>query len=56
MEKTNWSIHIHLILTLVFILWGFFGLYWAVERLTTSITSRTDHMYEMFIDLLKEKR
>ncbi len=51
-EKKNWSIHAEFIVLLLTLLVGFYLLDGKIERQS----QRTDRLYEMFIDLLKEQR
>jgi hypothetical protein len=51
-ESKSWSIHAEFIILLVTLLGGFYILDGKIERQG----DRTDRLYEMFIDLLKEKR
>ena len=53
MEKTNnWFVHVEWVVVLVTLLGGFYLLDGKIERQG----ERTDRLYEMFIDLLKERR
>lgn len=52
MENKSWTIHAEFIVLLITLLGGFYLLDGKIERQST----RTDKLYEMFIDLLKEKR
>lgn len=46
----NWFIHVEWVVMLVTLLGGFYLLDGKIERQNT----RTDRLYEMFIDLIKE--
>ena len=50
--KVNWSVHTEFVVLLVTLLGGFYLLDGKIERQS----ARTDRLYEMFIDLLKEKK
>ena len=52
MEKNNWFAHVEWVILLVTLLGGFYTLDNKIERQA----SRTDKLYEMFIDLIKETR
>jgi len=52
MEKNNWFVHIEWVVVLVTLLGGFYLLDGKIERQG----ERTDRLYEMFIDLIKETR
>jgi hypothetical protein len=51
-NKTNWLSHVEWCVMLVTLLGGFYLLDRKIERQS----SRTDRLYEMFIDLIKEGR
>ena len=51
-NKNNWFVHIEWVVVLVTLLGGFYLLDGKIERQG----QRTDRLYEMFIDLLKEKK
>lgn len=52
MEKSqaNWFVHVEWVVVLITLLGGFYMLDGKIERQS----QRTDRLYEMFIDLLKE--
>lgn len=50
MEGKNWFVHVEWAVLLVTLIGGFYVLDGKVERQA----SRTDRLYEMFIDLIKE--
>jgi hypothetical protein len=50
MESKNWFVHVEWVVVLITLLGGFYLLDGKIERQG----SRTDRLYEMFIDLLKE--
>lgn len=50
MESKNWSIHMEFVVLLVTLIGGFYFLDGKIERQG----ERTDKLYEMFIDLIKE--
>ena len=52
MENKNWFVHIEWVVVLITLLGGFYLLDGKIERQG----ARTDRLYEMFIDLLKEKK
>lgn len=52
MENRNWFVHVEWVVVLVTLLGGFYLLDGKIERQV----ARTDRLYEMFIDLLKEKK
>ena len=54
MEKQNWSIHAEFIVLLVTLIGGFYLLDGKIERQTERQGQRTDRLYEMFIDVVKE--
>lgn len=49
---TNWVTHIEFLALLISIIGGIYILDGKIERQS----QRTDRLYEMFIDLLKEKK
>lgn len=50
MENRSWFVHVEWVVVLVTLLGGFYLLDGKIERQG----QRTDRLYEMFIDLLKE--
>lgn len=52
MNEKNWMVHVEFIVLLVTLLGGFYLLDGKIER----ANDRTDRLYEMFIDLVKETR
>ncbi len=50
MESKNWFVHVEWVVVLVTLLGGFYLLDGKIERQG----ERTDRLYEMFIDLIKE--
>ncbi len=52
MENRNWFVHVEWVVVLVTLLGGFYLLDGKIERQG----ARTDRLYEMFIDLLKERK
>lgn len=50
MDTKNWSIHAEFVVIFVTLLGGFFLLDGKIDRQS----ARTDRLYEMFVDLLKE--
>lgn len=56
MEKKNWFVHIEWVVVLITLLGGFYTLDNKIERCTQAQSARTDKLYEMFIDLLKERK
>lgn len=50
MEKRNLFVHIEWVVVLITLLGGFYTLDRKIDRQVT----RTDRLYEMFIDLIKE--
>ena len=50
MEQKNWFVHVEWVVVLITLLGGFYLLDGKIERQGY----RTDRLYEMFIDLLKE--
>ena len=51
-ESKTFAAHIEFVVLLVTLLGGFYLLYGKIERQS----QRTDTLYEMFIDLVKESR
>lgn len=51
MEAKNWFVHVEWVVVLMTLLGGFYMLDGKIERQS----QRTDRLYEMFIDLLKER-
>lgn len=52
MENRNWFVHVEWVVVLMTLLGGFYLLDGKIERQG----ARTDRLYEMFIDLLKETK
>lgn len=52
MENKNWFVHVEWVVVLVTLLGGFYLIDGKIERQS----ARTDRLYEMFIDLVKEGR
>lgn len=52
MESKNWFVHVEWVVVLVTLLGGFYLLDGKIERQG----QRTDRLYEMFIDLIKETK
>lgn len=50
MENKNWFVHVEWVVVLVTLLGGFYLLDGKIERQG----ARTDRLYEMFIDLIKD--
>ncbi len=55
-ETKNWFVHVEWVVVLVTLLGGFYLLDGKIERQSERQGQRTDRLYEMFIDLLKETR
>jgi len=51
-DSKHWTTHVEFVVLLVTLIGGFYLLDGKIERQS----SRTDRLYEMFIDLIKEKR
>jgi len=56
MKEKNWGVHIEFAILFVTLLGGFYTLDAKIERQISAQSSRTDKLYEMFIDLLKERK
>ena len=54
MEK-SWSIHVEFLVLLLTIIGGFYLLDGKIERGLQIQSTRSDRLYEMFIDLVKVK-
>lgn len=52
MENKHWTSHLEFMVLLITLIGGFYLLDGKIERQA----ERTDRLYEMFIDLVKEKR
>jgi hypothetical protein len=50
--KINWSIHAEFVIIFITLLSGYFMIDSKIERQS----ERTDKLYEMFIDLIKDKK
>jgi len=55
MEK-NWTTHVEFMVLLVTLIGGFYLLDGKIERATATQSARTDRLYEMFIEIVKEKK
>lgn len=53
-ESKNWTTHVEFLVLLVTLLGGFYLLDGKIERANDRHSERTDRLYEMFIDLLKD--
>ena len=51
-ESKNWTMHAEFLVLLITLLGGFYLLDGKIERQS----QRTDRLYEMFIDLIKEEK
>lgn len=63
MEQRPWFIHVELVIVLITIIGGFYMIDNKIENHCSMLTaridqvnSRTDQLYTMFIDLVKEQR
>lgn len=63
MESKNWFVHVEWVVVLVTLLGGFYALDGRIDRQCERIDQRllaqdqrTDRLYEMFIDLIKETK
>jgi hypothetical protein len=56
MEKNQWLSHAEFIILLVTLIGVFYNLDYKIERCTSAQAARTDKLYEMFIELIKENR
>ena len=56
MEKNNWSIHLEFAVLFVTLIGGFYTLDAKIERATQAQSQRTDRLYEMFYEVIKETR
>jgi hypothetical protein len=62
-SKTNWASHIEWITLMITVIGGVYVIDAKIDRQisevrieVTSQSARTDRLYEMFIDLVREKR
>ena len=53
---SNWASHIEFLVLLTTLLGSFYLLDGKIERATSAQSARTDRLYEMFIDLVKETK
>lgn len=63
MESKNWFVHVEWVVVLVTLLGGFYTLDGRIDRQCERIDQRllaqdqrTDRLYEMFIEVVKEKK
>lgn len=59
MESKHWSIHVEFLVIFITLIGGYFMIKQDIECQTARIdqtNTRTDQLYSMFIDLLKEKK
>jgi hypothetical protein len=54
-DGKHWTSHIEFMVLLITLIGGFYLLDGKIERATSQQSVRTDKLYEMFIDLLKQK-
>jgi len=52
MESRNWFVHVEWVVVLVTLLGGFYLLDGKIERQSC----RTDRLYEMFIEIVRERK
>lgn len=55
-DSKHWTSHVEFMVLLVTLIGGFYILDGKIERSTTTQAARTDRLYEMFIDLVKENK
>lgn len=55
-ENKGWASHAEFVVIFVTLLGGFYLLDGKIERNTQAQSSRTDRLYEMFIDIVREKK
>lgn len=55
-NEKNWTTHAEFLILLITLLGGFYLLDGKIERQGERQSSRTDRLYEMFIDIVKEKK
>lgn len=55
-EVKSWATHVEFMVLLVTLIGGFYILDGKIERCTAAQSLRTDRLYEMFIDLVKENK
>lgn len=55
-DSKHWTTHVEFMVLLVTLIGGFYLLDGKIERSTQAQSLRTDRLYEMFIDLIKEKK
>lgn len=56
MEYKNWFIHVEWVVMLVTLIGGFYMIDNKIDRHMELQCARTDRLYEMFIDLIKEQK
>jgi hypothetical protein len=59
MEKSHWSVHVEFIVIFITLLGGYYFIQKDVSAQTARIDQvncRTDQLYQMFIELIKEGR
>jgi len=54
-ESKNWVSHAEFVVLLITLIGGFYVLDGKIERAVCSQSARTDKLYEMFIDVVKER-
>jgi hypothetical protein len=52
MEQKSWFVHVEFVVLLIVLFGGFYTLDAKIDRQS----GRTDRLYEMFIELVKEKK
>jgi hypothetical protein len=55
-DNKAWASHAEFVVILLTLLGGFYLLDGKIERCTQAQSSRTDRLYEMFIELVKENK
>ncbi len=55
-ESKSWVTHVEFVVLLTTLLGSFYLLDGKIERAVETQSARTDKLYEMFIDLLKEAK
>lgn len=56
MENKSWVQHIEFLILMITMIGGIYVIDGKIERQMASQTQRTDRLYEMFIEVAKERR
>jgi hypothetical protein len=56
MKEKNWSVHVEWVVLMITVIGGIYVINSEIRTEMRSQAARTDRLYEMFIDLVKERK